>query len=178
MLVGLKRSHALTHPQPDFAIRTSWQAWMVEPVVAAHDLDNLILHDIGSTFAQFDLEYLLVEGNCHDALTNEPPAGLELLIGTAAAPHVSDTLVMANFGYFQLKVCVSVVGLPMCVCVSVRVSVCACEWVGWHCFYPPPLDLNSLTHSLTHSLPHSVLCSQPRLRRAPGRFRWPTPGAR
>jgi UDP-glucose:glycoprotein glucosyltransferase len=33
----------------------------------------------------------------------QAPRGLELQLGTATHPHLRDTLVMANLGYFQLK---------------------------------------------------------------------------
>ena len=31
------------------------------------------------------------------------PRGVQLWLGTGPAPHVKDTLVMSNLGYFQLK---------------------------------------------------------------------------
>jgi UDP-glucose:glycoprotein glucosyltransferase len=33
----------------------------------------------------------------------EPPRGLQLNLGTSAMPHMHDTLVMANLGYFQVR---------------------------------------------------------------------------
>ena len=33
-----------------------------------------------------------------------PPRGLQLMLGTNATPRMVDTIVMSNFGYFQLKV--------------------------------------------------------------------------
>eukprot|EP00897_Mesotaenium_endlicherianum_P001330 jgi/Mesen1/1224/ME000129S00327 len=96
--VGLPQSRTLTMnlqvPEP----------WLVEPVVAKHDLDNLVLEKIPerSISAVFELEALMLTGHCYEE-DAEPPRGLQLLLGTASTPHMEDTLVMANLGYFQLK---------------------------------------------------------------------------
>lgn len=45
------------------------EAWLVEPVRAAHDLDNLRLSDLGKEMtlhAEFELEALLLTGSCTD----------------------------------------------------------------------------------------------------------------
>lgn len=45
------------------------EAWLVEPVRAAHDLDNLRLSDLGSDDtlnAEFELEAILLTGRCLD----------------------------------------------------------------------------------------------------------------
>ena len=34
----------------------------------------------------------------------EPPRGLQFILGTKQRPHLVDTLVMANLGYWQMKV--------------------------------------------------------------------------
>jgi UDP-glucose:glycoprotein glucosyltransferase len=46
---------------------------------------------------------VLITGSCEDVTSRDPPNGLQLLLGTSAQPHVTDTLVMSNLGYFQLK---------------------------------------------------------------------------
>jgi UDP-glucose:glycoprotein glucosyltransferase len=90
------------------------EGWVVQPVVAAHDLDNLRLEElppgVKQVEASFELESLLVTGMCIDAAAlgarggeGVHPRGVQLQLGTAAAPHVVDTLVMSNLGYFQLK---------------------------------------------------------------------------
>jgi len=90
------------------------EAWLVEPVVALHDLDNLRLEELpaGLRFAEaiFELEALLVTGMCVDAAAAEAsmrdqvhPRGVQLQLGTEEEPARVDTLVMANLGYFQLK---------------------------------------------------------------------------
>lgn len=54
-------------------------------------------------FSEFELEYLLLEGHCFEALLGNPPRGLQITLGTEKHNVVVDTIVMANLGYFQLK---------------------------------------------------------------------------
>lgn len=42
-------------------------------------------------------------GHCSEK-DHEPPQGLQLILGTKSTPHLVDTLVMANLGYWQMKV--------------------------------------------------------------------------
>ncbi|XP_069752683.1 UDP-glucose:glycoprotein glucosyltransferase 1 isoform X2 [Narcine bancroftii] len=80
------------------------ESWMVESVHTSYDLDNIYLEEIDSGIAaEFELEYLLLEGHCYDVSTGQPPRGLQFTLGTSANPVVVDTIVMANLGYFQLK---------------------------------------------------------------------------
>ncbi|ONK57353.1 uncharacterized protein A4U43_C10F19220 [Asparagus officinalis] len=82
------------------------EPWLVEPTVAIHDLDNILLENLGdvSTLqAVFELEALLLTGHCSEK-NHDPPRGLQLFLGTKQMPHVVDTLVMANLGYWQMKV--------------------------------------------------------------------------
>lgn len=82
------------------------EPWLVEPVVAVHDLDNILLENLGDTRtlqAVFELEALVLTGHCSEK-DHEPPQGLQLILGTKTAPHLVDTLVMANLGYWQMKV--------------------------------------------------------------------------
>lgn len=80
------------------------ESWMVEAVSAQYDLDNILLEEVkGGVMADFDLEYLLLEGHCYDANTGQPPRGLQFVLGTNSSDVVMDTIVMANLGYFQLK---------------------------------------------------------------------------
>jgi UDP-glucose:glycoprotein glucosyltransferase len=81
---------------------------------AKYDLDNIKLDDLPAKervlYAQFQLQHVLVEGNCYDWTEfpyrpPTPPRGLELVLGTPKHPTIKDTIVMSNFGYFQLKVC-------------------------------------------------------------------------
>ncbi|XP_035249636.1 UDP-glucose:glycoprotein glucosyltransferase 2 isoform X2 [Anguilla anguilla] len=78
--------------------------WMVEAVRSSYDLDNIHLQEVsGSVTAEYELEYLLLEGHCFDLSTGQPPRGLQFILGTRNDPLVQDTIVMANLGYFQLK---------------------------------------------------------------------------
>ena len=84
--------------------------WLVAPVKADHDLDNILLQELeeGKTLhASFELDSMLVTGSCIDrsAKTQKDltPRGVQLHLGNATRAHVTDTLVMSNLGYFQLK---------------------------------------------------------------------------
>lgn len=85
------------------------EAWLVEPVQAVYDMDNLRLADVSGqvAYAEFELEALMLTGSCMDVSEGQGRAthtrGLQLYLGTPARPHIVDTLVMANLAYFQLK---------------------------------------------------------------------------
>ncbi|KAL3311755.1 UDP-glucose:glycoprotein glucosyltransferase 2 [Cichlidogyrus casuarinus] len=85
------------------------QEWMISAVRADHDMDNIKLAqqtsktDNYEVSADYQLDYLIVEGHCLDEVTMQPPRGLQFDLGTTSHPHVYDTIVMANLGYFQLK---------------------------------------------------------------------------
>lgn len=46
--------------------------------------------------AEYELEYLLLEGHCYDITTGQPPRGLQFTLGTSTSPVIVDTIVMAN----------------------------------------------------------------------------------
>lgn len=79
--------------------------WLVESVTSPYDLDNIHLEEIDGpgAWADFELEYLLLEGHCFEQSTGNPPRGLQFVLGSKSDPNVADTIVMANLGYFQLK---------------------------------------------------------------------------
>ncbi|XP_004463622.2 UDP-glucose:glycoprotein glucosyltransferase 2 [Dasypus novemcinctus] len=80
------------------------EGWLVETVHSNCDLDNIHLKDIERTVtAEYELEYLLLEGHCFDIMTEQSPRGLQFTLGTKNKPVIVDTIVMANLGYFQLK---------------------------------------------------------------------------
>lgn len=81
-------------------------SWIVTPVVSEYDLDNIILNTVqeGSLKATYQLDYLLLEGHAFDYTTRQPPRGASLDLGTPHNPYMTDTIVMANLGYFQFKV--------------------------------------------------------------------------
>ena len=79
------------------------ESWMVEAVQSIYDLDNIHLADVPvGVNAHFELQYLLIEGQCFDE-TQSYPRGLQLTLGTNQTKNMFDTIVMANLGYFQLK---------------------------------------------------------------------------
>ncbi|PIN18202.1 UDP-glucose:glycoprotein glucosyltransferase [Handroanthus impetiginosus] len=82
------------------------EPWLVQPIVAIHDLDNILLENLADTRtlqAVFELEALVLTGHCSEK-DHEPPRGLQLILGTKNTPHLVDTIVMANLGYWQMKV--------------------------------------------------------------------------
>uniref|UniRef100_A0A674KEL9 UDP-glucose ceramide glucosyltransferase-like 1 n=1 Tax=Terrapene triunguis TaxID=2587831 RepID=A0A674KEL9_9SAUR len=80
------------------------ESWLVEAVNSSYDLDNIHLQDVSRIVtAEYELEYLLLEGHCFDVTTGQPPRGLQFTLGMKNNPVMFDTTVMANLGYFQLK---------------------------------------------------------------------------
>ena len=78
--------------------------WLVEPVKSVYDLDNIKLETIeGAVNSVWELNSLLLEGHCFESGTGNPPRGLQLTLGTKNNPDFTDTIVMANLGYLQLK---------------------------------------------------------------------------
>ncbi|XP_066542592.1 UDP-glucose:glycoprotein glucosyltransferase 2-like [Hoplias malabaricus] len=80
------------------------ESWMVQAVRSSYDLDNIHLQEVsGVVNAEYELEYLLLEGHCFDLSNGQPPRGLQFTLGMKQDPLMQDTIVMANLGYFQLK---------------------------------------------------------------------------
>lgn len=50
----------------------------------------------GIVTAEYELEYLLLEGHCFDITTGQPPQGLQFTLGMKNNPVMVDTIVMAN----------------------------------------------------------------------------------
>ncbi|EPY75997.1 hypothetical protein CB1_001525019 [Camelus ferus] len=73
------------------------EGWLVEIVRSNCDLDNIHLKDVeGAVTAEYELEYLLLEGHCFDVTTEQAPRGLQFTLGTKNRPVMVDTIVMAN----------------------------------------------------------------------------------
>ncbi|EEY53529.1 UDP-glucose:glycoprotein glucosyltransferase, putative [Phytophthora infestans T30-4] len=89
------------------------EAWNVQAFHAGDDLDNLRVDPDSpaavkaTTSAVFQLESLLVYGQCRDTTFNmyAPPNGLQLVLEREVGAQLlhRDTLVMKNLGYFQLQ---------------------------------------------------------------------------
>ncbi|EXJ60060.1 hypothetical protein A1O7_04209 [Cladophialophora yegresii CBS 114405] len=81
-------------------------SWLVAPKKSIHDLDNIKLSSLvegDDIDATYELEHILIEGHARDVTNGPPPRGVQLLLGTEQEPHFTDTIVMANLGYFQFK---------------------------------------------------------------------------
>jgi UDP-glucose:glycoprotein glucosyltransferase len=81
-------------------------SWLVAPKKSIYDLDNIKLSSVAADAvvdATYELENILIEGHSRDVTAGMPPRGAQLVLSTAAEPHITDTIVMANLGYFQFK---------------------------------------------------------------------------
>ncbi|CAM1503671.1 Fc.00g012620.m01.CDS01 [Cosmosporella sp. VM-42] len=77
-------------------------AWLVAPKASVHDLDNIKLSSVKADVdATYELENILIEGHSRDG-GRSPPRGAQLVLGTEKEP-LTDTIIMANLGYFQFK---------------------------------------------------------------------------
>ena len=87
------------------------EAWLVSVVRSKHDLDNLQLGSIDETnvVASFSLDSILFTGMALDVQRMSHPRGVQLELKSMSSHNsagdeiVTDTLVMRNLGYFQLK---------------------------------------------------------------------------
>eukprot|EP01127_Copromyxa_protea_P006448 TRINITY_DN1631_c0_g1_i1.p1 TRINITY_DN1631_c0_g1~~TRINITY_DN1631_c0_g1_i1.p1 ORF type:complete len:1488 (-),score=376.84 TRINITY_DN1631_c0_g1_i1:19-4482(-) len=83
-------------------------SWLVSSYEADYDLDNIVLSKLPkstSVFtAVFQLDHILIEGTCADLSQQKAaPRALEIVLGNSIDAHTTDSLVMSNLGYFQLK---------------------------------------------------------------------------
>ncbi|OOF95944.1 glycosyltransferase family 24 protein [Aspergillus carbonarius ITEM 5010] len=81
-------------------------SWLVAPKDSIYDPDNIKLSSVKEgtdVDAIYALEHILIEGHSRDMTVKTPPRGAQLVLGTENNPHFSDTIVMANLGYFQFK---------------------------------------------------------------------------
>lgn len=80
-------------------------AWVSMAKECEYDLDNILLNTVSGDRLEaiYELKHLLLEGHASDITNRQSPRGVQLVIGNTATPHLSDTMVMANLGYFQLQ---------------------------------------------------------------------------
>ncbi|KAJ1946986.1 killer toxin resistant protein [Kickxella alabastrina] len=82
-------------------------AWLVTAVESIHDLDNIRLSSLRDVSAGISATYklvnILVEGHLVDTNSRSPARGIEVRLGTSSEVDMTDTIVMANLGYLQLK---------------------------------------------------------------------------
>lgn len=78
-------------------------AWLVAAKSSVHDLDNIKLSSAKADVdATYELENILIEGHSRDGKRGAP-RGAQLVLATEKDPLITDTIVMANLGYFQFK---------------------------------------------------------------------------
>ncbi|KAM0348267.1 hypothetical protein ACHAPU_004235 [Fusarium lateritium] len=78
-------------------------AWLVAAKNSVQDLDNIKLSSVKSDIdVTYELENILIEGHSRDGKRGAP-RGAQLALGTETDPLVTDTIIMANLGYFQFK---------------------------------------------------------------------------
>lgn len=78
--------------------------WLVASKISIHDLDNLKLSSTnGDVEAIYELEHILIEGHSRELPSGAAPRGAQLVLRTESEAHFSDTIIMANLGYFQFK---------------------------------------------------------------------------
>ncbi|QPG93890.1 hypothetical protein C2857_003376 [Epichloe festucae Fl1] len=78
-------------------------AWLVAPKSSVHDLDNIKLNAVKSDVeATYQLQHILIEGHSRES-TGSAPRGAQLVLATETQPLITDTIIMANLGYFQFK---------------------------------------------------------------------------
>ncbi|CAD6502940.1 BgTH12-02614 [Blumeria graminis f. sp. triticale] len=104
----VKAPRAIFKDMPQSALMTIGMdlppTWLVAPKVSVHDLDNIKLSSVKiDVEAIYELEHILIEGHCHEAIGGRSPRGVQLVLGTERDAHVGDTIIMANLGYFQFK---------------------------------------------------------------------------
>lgn len=79
-------------------------AWLVASKESVHDLDNVKLASLDADVdAMYELEHILIQGHSREGRRSSPPRGAQLVLGTEKDPHLTDTIVMANLGFFQFK---------------------------------------------------------------------------
>lgn len=105
---GKTKAHKATFKNlPSEALLTAGMdvppAWLVAPKESIHDLDNIKLSSSKSDIdATYELEHILIQGHSRDS-KQTPPSGAQLVLGTEKNPHVTDTIIMSNLGFFQFK---------------------------------------------------------------------------
>src|SRR5690606_13981003 len=57
----------------------------------------------GDVEAIYELRNILVEGHSRDLTAGGVPKGAQVVLSTEKDPSVTDTIIMANLGYFQFK---------------------------------------------------------------------------
>jgi hypothetical protein len=105
---ALPRNHVLT-VRPDVP-----ESWNTQALFATQDIDNLRCDNVACgdddsklTLVTYKLKNILIAGQCFGGVGRRaaPPQGLQLVLSSNATGRVvhTDSLVMQNYGYFQLQ---------------------------------------------------------------------------
>jgi len=89
---------------PLFTVHTDVpSSWVVQAHETDADLDNLRLATLPSPLPtiSYALTHILLQGHAQEPKTRNPPAGVEFVLSNDA--YATDTIVMSNLGYLQLK---------------------------------------------------------------------------
>lgn len=80
-------------------------SWLIAAKESVHDPDNLSLGnaDTGTVDIVYELESILIDGHARDSTQENFARGVQLILSTDDGRDISDTIVMANLGYFQLQ---------------------------------------------------------------------------
>ena len=81
------------------------ETWLIGLTYSIYDLDNIKLNQVeGKDLnARYQLENIIISGTCTSNTPTDPPRGLALVLNSKGKEEEQDTLVMASYGYFQLK---------------------------------------------------------------------------
>ncbi|OAQ96902.1 hypothetical protein LLEC1_00568 [Akanthomyces lecanii] len=104
---AIRGGQATFHGLPSEALLTLGMevppAWLVAAKESLHDLDNIKLSSTETDVnATYELEHILIQGHSREGKSS-PPRGVQLVLGTEKDPHLTDTIVMANLGFFQFQ---------------------------------------------------------------------------
>ncbi|KAI3632981.1 hypothetical protein MIR68_009056 [Amoeboaphelidium protococcarum] len=94
--------------EPLFTLATEIpQAWVVMQKKSVFDLDNIRMAEVKSSkglYAELALVNILIEGHARDVKLGTAPRGLQFTLGRLNTDAITtDTIVMANLGYYQLQ---------------------------------------------------------------------------
>lgn len=137
-------------------------AWLVAPKLSVQDLDNIQLSAVKSDIeATYELQHILIEGHSRED-KGAAPRGAQLVLATGNEPLLTDTIIMANLGFFQFKANPGVYNIQLKKGRSAEIF--SIESIGAHGYEATPGDED--TELALMDFQGSTL--YPRLKRRPG----------
>eukprot|EP00817_Percolomonadidae_sp_ATCC50343_P006663 CAMPEP_0117423258 /NCGR_PEP_ID=MMETSP0758-20121206/3925_1 /TAXON_ID=63605 /ORGANISM="Percolomonas cosmopolitus, Strain AE-1 (ATCC 50343)" /LENGTH=1370 /DNA_ID=CAMNT_0005206353 /DNA_START=179 /DNA_END=4288 /DNA_ORIENTATION=+ len=79
------------------------ETWLIESTYAEPDTDNLNIGSASDLSIRYQLENIVITGSCYETPSQATQRGLQFHLGNSMDNHLQDTLVMSNYGYYQLK---------------------------------------------------------------------------